>query len=215
MEIQITTNAAEVSEFARRVFHDQIPFATSLAINTTAKEFQREQREGLKDRFTIRRRWVLTGIKINRGDFATKRKLVARIHVDPARDFLTKFEEGGIKRPTGTRLAIPHAVRRTATGVVSRSFRPRALRFREVGGGMAKGEKRTFLVRAPGGRGAILQRFGRRGRGGGSTRVLYTFAPAARIDPILEFEETGARVVRDRFEPNFEAAFDRAVRTAR
>lgn len=220
MDIIVDTNAAEISEFMRRLYADQMPFAVATAINRTALDFQKAEREGLQERFTIRRSWVLQGVKINRGDFATKTNLEARIHVDPARDFLVKFEEGETKRPiSGSRLAVPDEARRTKKGVVSKTQRPRALKFVKHGEGVKavvyRGQKRTFMILRPGGQGEIYQRYGRRGRGGGSARRLFIFTPEAETPETLEFEATAERVVQDRFEMNFSEAFDRAVRTAR
>lgn len=215
MRINVRTNAAEVSRSMRFLFRSQFPFATSLAINETAKDFQAEQRAGMEERFTIRRPFVLRGVRISK--FSTKRDLSAHVEIDPSRSFLFKFEEGGLTRPRGTRFAIPDEVRRTKAGVVSRVLRPRALSFRRWGSGpkaeVFRGERRTFMIRTRGGRGVIAQRIGRRGRS--RVRLLFTFSPTARIEPTLEFEETARTVVQDRFAQNFGAAFDRAVRTAR
>lgn len=233
-EITVDTNAAEVSDFMRSLFADQVPFAVATAINRTARDFQDAQRDLMRDRFTIRRPWVLQGVKINRGDFATKTKLEARVHIDPARDFLVKFEEGDTKRPRGSRIAVPQEARRTKTGVVSRTQRPRALKFVKWGEGakavVFRGEKRTWMVQRKGGGGEIYQRIGRRRAGktrtgrqmrrdAGSrlstTRRLFIFTPEADTPDTLNFEETARRTVQDRFDANFSDAFDRAVRTAR
>lgn len=213
LNVKVETNAPEVAAWMRRVYRDQIPFATSRAINATALSFQDKQRKGIQERFTIRRDWVLRGVKINREDFARKNKLEAIVRIDPARDFLVKFEQGGTKHPTGSRLAIPDEVRRTKSGVVSRVLRPRALDFEAVGEGRYVGAKKTFMLRKPGGRGVIFQFFGRRRNR--KTRTLYTFAPSAKIDPILRFEQTASETIRREFEEHFSREFDRAIRTAR
>jgi len=213
LNVQVETNAPEVADWFRRLYSDQIPFATSRAINATAISFQEKQRQGIRERFTIRRQWVLRGVKINREDFARKDRLEARVHIDSARDFLIKFEKGGRKRPEGSRLAIPAEVRRTKAGVVSRTLRPRALDFKPTGDGRYAGQKKTFMLRRPGGRGVIFQFFGRRGNR--QTRTLFTFAPSAKIEPILKFEETATATIKREFEGHFSREFDRAVRTAR
>lgn len=220
IDFEVSTNAAEVSGFLMELFADQIPFATARAINRTAIAFQAEERDRLTDRFTIRRPWVLQGVKINRGDFATKTKPEAIVRIDPGRDFLIKFEEGGTKRPrSGTRLAVPDEARRTKTGVVTRAQRPRAFGFVEHGRGVKavvyRGQKRTFMVLRHSGRGEIYQRYGRRGRGSGFVRRLFVFTPSVEVDARLEFEDTARRVVQTRFEDHFGEEFDRAVRTAR
>ena len=192
-----------------------MPFATTLAINNTAKSIQTEPRDGLRSRFTIRRAWVLQGVKVSK--FSTKRDLEAVVEIDPRRDFLFKFEEGGTTRPRGTRFAVPDEVRRGKTGVVSRVMRPRKLEFKFSGSGpkaeVFKGLKRTFMIRRPDGTGAIFQRVGR--RRSTRLRMLFSFTPKAEIEPSLEFEITAQTVFQETFAKNFEASFDRAVRTAR
>ena len=215
MRIDVDTNAAEVARSLRFLFRDQIPFATSVAINDTTKGIQAVQREGMKRRFTIRRAYVLQGVKISK--FSTKRDLEAHIEIDPSRGFLFKFEEGGTVRPRGTRFAVPDEVRRTKTGVVSRVLRPRSLGFKRSGSGprgeVFRGKKRTFMIRRPDGTGAIFQRFGR--RRATRLRMLFSFTPKAKIEPMLEFEVTAQAVFQENFARNFEAAFDRAVLSAR
>ena len=218
IDIEVSSNAADVSSWLRDLFADQIPFATAKAVNSTALSFQANQRERVSDRFTVRRPWVLQGVKINRGDFATKRKPEAIVRIDSSRDFLVKFEEGDPKRPrSGTRLAIPDEARRTKAGVVSRTQRPRAQRFRVHGRGpraiVFRGDRRMFMIHRPGGRGDIFQRVGRRGRS--HPRHLFTFAPSAQVDAVLGFEGTARRTVKEDFEAAFSRAFDAAVRSAR
>ena len=225
MRIDVDTNAAEVVRSLRFLFRDQVPFATSLAINHTAKGIQAVQRDGMRRRFTIRRPYVLQGVKVSK--FSTKRDLEAIVEIDPSRGFLFKFEEGGTVRPRGRRFAVPDEVRRGKTGVVSRVMRPRGLRFEFHGSGpkaeVHRGLKRTFMIRRPDGTGAIFQRLGRRGRKRlppgqqrpGKLRMLFSFTPKAEIEPTLEFELTAQTVFERTFARNFEASFDRAVRTAR
>lgn len=223
--ISIKVDATATRSALRSLFADQLPFATMRAINETAKQFQEEQRRGMQQRFTVRRpQFVLRAVKIS--PFATKQRLEARIAIDPpggqARaDILTKFEEGGTKTPrTGARIAIPDQARRTKAGVVSRTQRPSAFDFQPHGtfvfsrsARVMVGKRRTVLIRQPGGRGVILQRVGR-GRAS-ELRALYVFRPHVPIDQLLEFEETAFRVVRERWSENFEAAFARAIATAK
>ena len=196
----------------------QMPFAISKAINATAKDFQEEQRRGIARRFTLRRKtFVLRTVKINRGDFATKHKLEARVQIDPRRNILAKFELGGRKRPRrGKHVAVPIAVRRTRKGIVTRRQRPRAFHFeRHVtarGKLQLKGERRTFIIlrgRNPG----IYQRLG--GRRNSRVRLLYAFKRSVPISPDLEFISTGRRIIHERYAANLHKAIQFALRTAK
>src|SRR5690606_21849287 len=99
----------------------QIPFATSLALNETAKRAQGEQRKGMARHFTLRRKqWADRSVKIQ--PFSNKRTLAVTLKIDPPggkADIFSKFEDGGTKTPKdGKRLAVPDEVRRSKVGVV-------------------------------------------------------------------------------------------------
>lgn len=208
--IDIRHNLGLADRFLRTTAR-QIPFATAKAINDTLKQAQEAVRHGIEQRFTLRRpQWVLRTVKINRGDFATKRKLEGKLQIDPNRDVLAKFERGGIKRPQeGRHLAVPIEAKRTGSGVVSRAQLPKKLEFRQLPGGQIVGRKKTFLVRGVG----IFQRYGR--RAASKVRMLFAFVRQVPIPPDLRFVETARAVVRRRFDDNFRKAWDFALRTAR
>lgn len=169
----------------------QMPFAVMRSLNETAVQFQQDERRLMDAEFTIRRPWVKQGIKIDRGDFATKNKLEVRIHISKDRDFLFKFERGGIRVPRGGRskgigvqgakgLAVPVAARSSPTTVIPAGKRPRAFHFHAVqaskltklirgqslSGAVGRmrvfeGDKRTIMLQSANGTGVILQRVGR------------------------------------------------------
>ncbi len=207
--------ALDLTDRARR----QVPFAASKALNDTIKQIQAAERAQIEKTFTLRRKqFVLRTVKINRQDFANKRNLRATVRIDPTRDFLAKFERGGVKRPhSGRSIAVPIDVKRGKTGVGSRRLRPKALALRahHTAGGKTqyRGEKRTFLVERGAFRG-IFQRVGRRRRS--SIRLLYSLVTSVRIPASLRFERTARRVATpERLQANFHRAFEFAMRTAR
>lgn len=219
--LRVDTNASDVALFFRRFFQDQMAFATSLALNQTAKGIQQEQRAGLEERFKVRRAYVLQGVKVSK--FSTKTDLEAIVEIDPTRRFLFKFEDGGTTRPRGRSFAIPaDDIRRGTTGVIRKNQRPRSFNFKLAGRGpkavVFKGDRRTFLIRRNDGSGAIFQR----GRGFNprkgveqDLRHLFSFSPKVEVDDRLEFELTASTIFEELFNRNFDAAFDRALRTAR
>ena len=175
INLSVQHNIKDVIRRLERVQRDQIPFATSLAINNTAKLIQAEERAALLRRFQVRRRqWVERNVKIIR--FSNKRDVPIHAIVgieapgDPSRsDILGKFEKGGTKRPKdGKRLAVPDEVRRGKMAVVPKSRRPKAFDFKRHGSGpgveVYRGESRTFMIRRSDGTGGIYQRTGRQGR---------------------------------------------------
>lgn len=207
------------------ILSKQAPFAISLGVNNLMKHGQAIVQGNLSREFTLRRKpFIERTVKVR--EWAKKTSLVAEIGIDPERDVLAKFEEGGRKRPQGSALAVPIAVRRGKTGIVIKSMRVRELQLRahrtSKGQVQLKGLKRTFAVKGPSG-GAILQRVGRRPRGGaslaeeiarGTVRVAYAFKRSVPIPANLRFVETFMKDATN-WSTFMEAAWERAQATAR
>lgn len=226
IQVRVTTNAGAVARALKGFFRDQVPFALSVGINETAKDGQAAQIGGMAQRFTIRRQsWVNRAIKIK--PFSTKRSLTATIQVEPPggagrADILTRHEERGRRQPhSGSALAVPLEARRSKRDIVKKRDRPRSFSFERVQtrgpNEIFKGDRRTFMVRSPDGSGWILRRVGpgESGRLFEGTKVLFRLKPETRIPGDLRFIATITATVAQRFELNFNRAFDQAVRTAR
>jgi len=177
MDIIVKTNAKEVSDSLRSMFQDQIPFATSQALNRTALDFQKVQRSHQRMIFVVRRpTWVDRAVKITQ--FSKKALLEAIIAVAPPgerADILAKFEEDTKKTPlSGRSVAVPtRYVPKTPAGIIRKGWRPSDLlggaktgssHKALPGGGMllgnevTRGQKRTFLIRKPDGSGTLFMR---------------------------------------------------------
>ncbi len=199
--LSITVDHAAVTR-ALGDLQRQIPFATAKALNDVANDAQRAIQGGLAQRFTLRRPdFILRTIKRERpADFASKTSLVATVRVDPRRDILAKFEEGGTKAPvSGRAIAIPTSqVRRTKAQLVQKSQRPRAL----LASGRAFSKDGKLLVRVGRGAKALL-------------RAAYIFKPAVRIPRRLGFVETATATVDRQWESRASEAVARAVATMR
>lgn len=228
IQLRITTNAGAVARALKGFFRDQVPFALSVGINETAKDAQAAQIGGMAQRFTIRRQsWVNRAIKIK--PFSTKRSLTATIQVEPQggggrADILTRHEERGQRQGQvggGRSLAVPLEARRSKRDLVRKRDRPKSFSFERVQtrgpNEIFRGNRRTFMVRAPDGSGWILRRVGpgESGRLFEGTKVLFRLKPETRIPGDLRFVATITATVAQRFELNFSRAFDHAVRTPR
>lgn len=229
MRVELKTNAAKVSRRAQLLFADQMPFATSLAINDTVKDAQRAQERHMREAFTVRRPgWFIKrsekvrSIKIK--PFSTKQNWRAVVRVEPPggperAEIITRHEERGRREPhEGRALAVPIEARPTKKALVKKSVRPAAFKFKRVATRgsteIYKGRKRTFMIRHADGSGAVLQRVGP-GKSGtfAGTQVLYRLKKSVPIAPRLEFFRTMRRVVEQKFAANYRRAFRRAVRT--
>lgn len=240
LELEVPERLRGFGERAER----QVPYAVSLAMNRTAEEAQEAQRVAMRREYTIRRPWVLQGIKIPRGGFASKQNLSVTIGVDPARDFLTKFERGGKKRPRrgGRSIAVPEGAKRNKQDIVPKSQRPRSFEFTRGSSSLAtrvtvmRGNRGTMMIRYPDGRGFIFQRVRRRGktkarrvnhldgramdiasrtRRDPDLRLLFLLTPEVTVANSLGFTPRMRRVFTERFPVNFSGMFDFALRTAK
>lgn len=176
----------------------QLRFATAKALTQTAAEVQTEVKRNMPSRFTIRRQWVVQGIRMDR---ATKDSLTATVY---SRDkFMGLQELGGVKSPLRHYIAVPtKAVRRTKTDVIRKSDRPAALGDK-VEVVTVKGNKFLALKKA------------RKGASRNDLRLLYLLVPRAQLKERLGLNKDGQRVARAKFVRNLEAALAAAVRTAR
>lgn len=193
----------------------QVRFATSKAMNDAAFIARDAERRHVEDAFTVRRPFVLQGIQVER-PYATKANLTVALSVEPKRDFLAKFEEGGTKTPQGQHLAVPDAQTFDRSRVVPRGKRPKALQLRSTttkgGRVQIEGKQRTYLVTTPKGEG-IFQRVG---KGTGSkSRLLYWLTTKAHIDPDLKFVDTVTTTFLRAFSQRFTQQIANALRTAR
>jgi hypothetical protein len=205
----------------------QINFAAANALNDVAFEARNTERTHVQEAFIIRRPFVTQGIQVPSGGKATRDHLEAELVLDPSRDFLAKFEQGGEKTPRGGHsLAIPDAARPTPQSLIPNRLRPRNLQFadgpaqsigfRRKGGITRRGVRqknqglfRTFLIEGVG----IFQRVGR--GAGSTTRLLYAFEPRAEIPAELKFVETAREVATRSYRDHFHRRFLDALRTAR
>lgn len=233
--IDVTVDTRESERFMRSMFRDQLPFVESLAVNDTAKDFQQKQRARMMAAFEVRRASFLNqSVKLK--PFADRRARVreAKVAIDSPGDrddIFAKFEDPGIKTPTaGRSLAIPQGD--LAGTVIRKSQRPKSynfqLRGQKAGTAVYTGRRGTYMIRSLAtGRGVVFQRqkaqasslktrkVSRRGSNLSETRFLFSLVPQGKLTTHLRFNETARETVQERFDANFERAWDRAIRTAR
>jgi hypothetical protein len=198
----------------------QIPYVQMLAVNQIADEFQKVEQNSLtKQGFTLRQEtFIKNTIKRVGPDFATKQHPVAAVRIDPERDFLAKFERGGIKVALQGKpfVAIPSpGLRRNKRGLIPRKFYPSKFKpFVDHPSGITTGQDRTFIVPTKGGNRLLLQRFGG-SRGKRGVRPLYLFVPEVHISPQLHFYDNALAVARSAWPSAVAAAWARAIKTMR
>ena len=176
---------------------DAIRTARRLGAEQATLVYRRSRAE-MPARFTLRRQWIVNGIRVEK---ATKANLVATVFSRDA--FMGLQEFGGQKDPRKRFIAIPtKAVRRTKSDIIAKSDRPQNLGARaEVI--EYKGNKWLALKRA------------RSGRSGNELRLLYLLVPRAQLHERLGLREIGTRVTRERFMQIWRQCLEDALPTSR
>lgn len=190
----------------------QVPFATSLALNKTA----RDARGGVQDtvlptRFTLRQpAWMKRNIRVTN---STKTALVAV--VSDSYLAMGLQETGGTKIPYGKYLAVPlTGARPTPRALIDPANLPKAVMAR---GGFIRGNIMYDVVRKPDTKRKLIAGFFNQ-----ITKTtlrgivpMYALVTSANIPPRYGFEPAVAEVVAASFPGNFATAFRQAVRTAK
>lgn len=206
---QITSAIAKLDTIAKA---QQFRFAVAKALTATASDVQKEVRKNMPQRFTLRRQWVVQGIRVER---ATKDNLTATVYSkDP---FMGRQEVGGTKTPKYDRnLAIPmRAVRRTKSQLINPADLPSNLGKAEF---TVKRGKKEVARRGAGGSVFKLVVNGRTflcRRRNGQVELLYLLVPSAQVDKRLGLSDDAEKIVKERFSVNLADAIEYALRTAR
>ena len=201
--LQIDTDLDACQRDVVNFFRDQVPFAMSMAINSTAFAIRQE----IIDRtwpnaFEVRNR-TLPKIAFRVDEKATKAKLTA--NVGQALDHLEWLErqaDGGTKVPRGAHLAVPvnAEAKRTGSGAIRSAMKPKNL-------------KRKYFREGSGGK---LLLFTVKGRGKNSTSELaYVLPTAAPITPIFHFYRDAERKGIEVFSDFFDVEFTKAIQSSR
>ena len=193
---------------------DQVKFSIAKALTKTAQDAQAAVRESMKPpKFTIRRQWIVNGIRI----IAAKKNDLTAVVYSRDGDFMGRQETGGTKTPKrDSNLALPlSAVRRTKADIIKAQDLPNNLgqaqiNLRTKGGKIKsiKGAGGSVFKMQVNGRTIIARRRGKK-----DIELMYVLVPRANIKPRLGLHEIGQRVVNQNFGQNLRDAMVYAMQT--
>jgi hypothetical protein len=198
----------------------QIRYATMQTVNDCALAVQKfEIEKQLPDKFTLRSKsvpWWRPGTRygINIRPYATRATL--RAAVGSQADWLKDQEQGGIRRANGHRMAIEAGARPNETAVLTSQLKPRKLLARVGNVTVTKTGKQRVTRRN--GKGFIIQTKSGPAifiRKDGQLKLMYMLEAQARIPAILQFFESGKKVVNLMYQETFDRRFQAAMATAK
>lgn len=213
MELSVQTDIEQAIRKLQSIAEaQQLRFAVAAALTDTAKQGQAEVKANMPRRFTLRRQWVVSGIRIKP---ATKADLEAWVYSkDP---FMGRQEQGGIKRPKEDQhLAVPYQARRNPRSLIRTADLPRNLGKASIDVVNRRGAAKT--IKGKGGQafkfetGGITYLVRRRGK---KLEFLYALKRDAKVEPRLGLAQDVTRIAKTRFMRNLEGRLTMAVRTAR
>lgn len=193
IDFVVKDNIKDATRWLNQIQRQQIPYASSRALNDTAIDAQSAVIRAIPHVFNNRKRWWLkqqpTGIKVK---FSNKRDLVASVFTRAYFAFMQ--EKGGIKTPfRGKNLAIP-------TALVPKKYR-------NSSGAKDMISEKSNVFATPRG---VFKRVGKK-----KVALMWSLSPFARIKKRFGFEMIVEKIVRRRFKRNFEVRLKQAIATAK
>lgn len=188
----------------------QVPFAISLALNTTADEIKGNTERSLMRRLDKPTPFTRRGVALRR---STKRRLEVAVYFkEKQADYLKLQETGGTRRPARRAIAVPVSQRLNRYGNIPRRTIERLLRQPDVFQGTVNGVAGIWRRPKRG-----VQRSGRTGTKGKrkGLKLLIAWEQSAQYAPRLRFKESAEKTTKARLQKNFAMSMRRALRSAR
>jgi len=194
MEVRLQNNIKEFTKELNAIQREQLPFATSLALNAIAVEAQEAVVKSIPSKFKNRKKWWLrqqpTGIKVKFTDRRKNNLHQSRVYTDAA--FMVMQETGGTRQARRKNIAVPKK-----ENVLDK--------FEKAGSAhlLLNDKKQYFKTDT-----AIYRRLKK-----GRLKYMYALTPTAKIKPRFGFAEIIKKVVMRRFERIFREKLNYAVKT--
>ncbi len=224
MDINIQTNAPEIGRYMGTVARKQIPFATSKAINETAKSIKATEQGKLGNYFDMRTGWLEKSgalpIKPSRKSQAPFIHATLRVRDEVASLAAT----GGTHEAAGRAMAVPFSnvgdglstrdVLNPARQTLPRSKWPSKI-LNKGDGKRSKGRRRKvpkpFVMQTSSGQFVVK----RKSKTDESIQFLYAFQPRVYIDKRWPLVENARKNVDRNFDRRFRVELRKALMTAK
>jgi len=211
MQVKLTINSESILNQLRELGQDnQSGFILSKVLNTVAKEIQTDEKIMLSQNLHIRRPWVISQVKINKGQWATKTRMSVTIEMPITLAYLSDFETGAEHIPyqghTWLTMPNPKVFGNSIIGP-DNPLKVKNLQLNKTKFGI-QGLERTFLIHSKEtGTPLILQRTSpddnrKRKRGTNrktGVRLLYTLIKHSNRPKKIAWYQTATNVIQYRY----------------
>lgn len=220
IRVKILADPRELQRSLTRAAQEQIPFATALAINATAKQIAQGETELLGQVFDNPRpftRSAFTQSSAFGGATATKKSPTAIVVSKPIQErYLSPsaFDEAQSLGDRSKKIRTPVNVKLAAGGNIPKGEIARLLAEPGIFMGVVNGVNGIWQrPTSPRPKGAPRSRV--KANNTGRIKLLIAFTRPVHVKTRLGFRERAEAIVSKNFDANFSAAISRAMKTAR
>lgn len=196
MQLSVDSDLKRFEQDLTDIQKKQLPFATSVALNNTAVEAQKEAQREMGKRLDRPTPFTKKGVRVKR---STKQKLQAEIFIQEIQaEYLKYAIEGGTRKPKNKAIPIPQKIRLNKYGNMPRGKIKQLLARDDV-----------FVINNDESAG-IYQRLRN-----GTYRLLASFHSEAKYKERYPFEEIVQKEAGKRFRAFMQQSLDKALATAK
>lgn len=223
MQITLKTNAPEVAAYVAALAADQIPFATSKAINETAKAIKRTEQKKIPEHFENRTGWLLKSGAMPL-KYSNKRQYPQVFATLRVVDEVAALAATGGERKSGTgKMSVPFAnagAGQSARALINparRTLPPSKWPSRIAAPTQRRKSKRglkpkPFMLKSKSGRHYVAQRAA---IGRSRLLFLYGFKRTVKIKKTWPLLNNAENYIDRNFDRRFKLELQRAIQTAR
>ena len=217
IDIQVDTTGISKLKLTVARIKNQMPFATSVALNQTARDVQQAYRAEVPRSFTNPVAYTRNAFRY---DKSTKANLVATVYPDKSRKYFpteifggtrrTKPYEGFIRGLAGN--ALPRQKLVPTRIVLNAAGNPKKSIFSQISNRLSTTDRGGFFIGTPkgGNRGPGVYR-----RSRGQLHAYFVTVDEPSYEPRFPLGELGNRVAGQVFTTHLSKALDRAISSAR
>jgi len=211
--VSVKTNIRAATKGLRRAQRKQVPYAVKIAINKTAKDVVGEVQRQMPMKLDRPTPFTKNGIAVQKGDWATKRRLGARVSIRPVQAaYLGLQVHGGTRRPKARAIPVPVGSKLNKFGNIPRGEIKKLLAKPNTFSGTIKGVAGIWE------RGHYSKKgnWVTKGKSRASNiRLLVAWEPRAQYRPRFPFYKIARGKARAVFPRNMNKALAHALKTAK